>query len=32
MDHLEAAMITDMNQGLRGVSAKPLPSSGGSGI
>jgi hypothetical protein len=24
MGHLEAAMITDMNQGLRAVSAKPL--------
>jgi hypothetical protein len=24
MGHLEAAMITDLNQGLRAVSAKPL--------
>jgi hypothetical protein len=24
MGHLEAAMITDMNQGLRAVGAKPL--------
>jgi hypothetical protein len=30
--HLEVAMITDMNQGLRALSAKPLVRSGGSGI
>ena len=32
MGHLEATMITDMNQGLRAVSAKPWSESGGSGI